>query len=480
MPPAAQPPAGHPPAGHPPAGGFIRWQALALLTVGSVGYLGSAPALAVYGLASVFLYVLPALVFLVPVSLVAAELASGWPGGVYNWVREGISAPMGLLAVWCEFAQTIFYYPALLAYVASTLAYVFDPGLAVNGVYTAVVIIVLFWGGVLVCSRGAGLVARLGSGGTLLGTLIPAAILVALGIAYLVQPNHPAAPMTARHLLPAWNGLASIVLIVNSFFTYAGVEVNAVHVDELRNPAREYPRSIFVAMALVLAVFIGPTLAIAWVIPASRISFTTGVMQAFDRLFTHFGAGFAVPLIAIALAVGALAGMISWLDGPSEGLLRIGREQGFLPPCFQKVNGQGIELRILAAQGAVITLIAVLYAFIPRVSHAYWIFAAMATQVYLIMYVLMFIAAIRLRRSQPDRPRGYRAPALGLLCLLGAVSSVAALVIGFIPPSQFGHSNPLTYAVLILAGILAIGILPPLLMYRFRKPGWKAAGDGRE
>ena len=476
--PTPAPPRPIPPAAHPPAGGFIRWQALALLTVGSVGYLGSAPALAVYGLASVFLYVLPAFVFLAPVSLVAAELASGWPGGVYKWVREGISAPMGLLAVWCEFAQTIFYYPALLAYVAGTLAYVFDPGLAVNGVYTAVVIIVLFWGGVLLCSRGAALVTRLGSGGTVLGTLIPAAILVALGIAYLVQPNHPAAPMTARHLLPAWNGLASIVLIVNSFFTYAGVEVNAVHVDELRNPAREYPRSIFVAMALVLAVFIGPTLAISWVIPSAQISFTAGVMQAFNRLFTHFGLGFAVPLIAIALAVGALAGMISWLDGPSEGLLRIGREQGFLPPYFQKVNGRGIEVRILAAQGTVITLIAVLYAFIPSVSHAYWIFAAMATQVYLIMYVLMFIAAMRLRRSQPDQPRGYRAPSLGLLAPVGAVSSVAALAIGFIPPSQFGHSNPLTYAVLILAGILAIGIIPPLLMDRLRKPGWKAAGDG--
>jgi len=308
---------------------LISWTALALLTVGSVGYLGSAPALSVYGLASVFLYVLPAFVFLVPVSLVAAELASGWPGGVFNWVQEGISAPMGLLAVWCQFAQTIFYYPALLAYVASTLAYVINyPGLAGNGVYNAVVIIVLFWGGVLVCSRGQALVARLGSGGTLLGTLIPAAILVALGLAYLLQGNHSAAPMTAQHLLPAWAGLASIVLIVNSFFTYAGVEVNAVHVDELRNPGREYPRSIFLAMALVLAVFIGPTLAIAWVIPAGQISFTAGVMQAFDSLFTHFGVGFGVPLIAIALAVGALAGMLAWLDGPSEGLLRIGREEG--------------------------------------------------------------------------------------------------------------------------------------------------------
>ena len=447
-----------------------------MLTVGSVGYLGSTPALAVFGLASVFFYVLPAFVFLVPVSLVAAELASGWPGGVYNWVREGISAPMGLLAVWCQFAQTIFYYPALLAYVAGTLAYVVDPGLAGNGVYNAIVIIVLFWGSVLVTSRGQAVVARLGSGGTRIGTLIPAAILIVLGVVYLMQPNHSAAPMTASHLLPAWNGFASIVLVVNAFFTYAGIEVNAVHVNELQNPGREYPKSIFLAMALVLAVFIGPTLAISWVIPSNQISFTAGVMQAFNSLFTHFGIGFGVPLIAIALAVGALAGMISWLDGPSEGLLDIGRQQGYLPPYFQQVNRQGIEVRIIAAEGVVVTLIAVLYAFIPSVSHAYWIFAAMATQVYLIMYVLMFLAAIRLRRSQPDHPRGYRAPALGLLCLLGAVSSVAALVIGFIPPSQFGRLPALTYALLILAGILVIGILPPVLMDRLRRPAWKAAG----
>lgn len=464
-----------PQATRPPGRKFITWPQLAVLTVASVGSLGSAPALAVFGLASVFLYVLPALVFLLPISLVSAELSSGWPGGVYNWVREGISPPMGLLAVWCEFAQTIFFYPALLAQVAGTLAYVFDPRLAGNGVYNAVVIIVLFWAGVLVSSRGMALVADFSSSGTLIGTFIPTVIIVGLGIAYLVQGKHSAAPMTSGHLLPAWHGLASIVLVVSSFFTYAGVEVNAVHVDELRNPGRDYPRSIYLAVALVLVIFISSTLAISWVVPSHQISLTVGVMQAFNRLLTHFGVTWAVPLIAIALAVGALAGMWTWLDGPSEGLLRIGREQGFLPPYFQRVSRKGIEVRILAAQGAVITVIALLYAFIPIVSHAYWIFVAMATQVYLIMYVLMFVAAIRLRRLQPDRARGYRAPALGLLTVLGVVSSVVALVIGFIPPAQFGHSDPLVYAVLILAGIAAVGLLPPLLMDRFRKPGWKAA-----
>jgi hypothetical protein len=57
------------------------------------------------------------------------------------------------------------------------------------------------------------------------------------------------------------------------------------------------------------------------------------------------------------------------------------------------------------------------------------------------------------------------------------VSSVAALVIGFIAPSQFRNSNRLLYALLVLGGIFVIGIVPPLLMDRLRKPGWKVAGS---
>jgi glutamate:GABA antiporter len=127
---------------------YITWLTLAFMTTSSVASLRSAPTMAVYGLACVFLYIVPAIVFLLPQALVAAELASAWTGGVYRWVSEGLSGPWGLLAVWCQFAMTIFYYPTLLAFVASTLAYVFNPDLATNGVYTGVVILVAFWAGV--------------------------------------------------------------------------------------------------------------------------------------------------------------------------------------------------------------------------------------------------------------------------------------------------------------------------------------------
>src|SRR5215510_6877467 len=167
-----------------PAAVWISWVALAMMTTSSVASLRPSPTMAVYGLACVFLYVVPALVFLLPTALVSAELASGWEGGVYNWVAQGISKPAGFMAVWCQFAMTIFYYPSLLGYVASTLAYVFNPGLASNGVWTAAVIVVAYWSGVWVSSRGTKGVAGLASGGLIIGTLIPGVVLVVLAVVF--------------------------------------------------------------------------------------------------------------------------------------------------------------------------------------------------------------------------------------------------------------------------------------------------------
>ncbi|HEY7630440.1 MAG TPA: amino acid permease [Thermoleophilaceae bacterium] len=453
---------------------YITWVTLAFMTTASVASLRSAPTMAVYGLACVFLYIVPAIIFLIPQALVAAELASGWTGGVFRWVSEGISPRWGLLAVWCQFAMTIFYYPTLLAFVASTLAYVFNPDLADSGVYTGVVIVVVFWLGVFMSARGGtGGIAKLASSGLVVGTLIPGAILVVLGVVYLAQGNDSAAPMNASHLLPEWTGIASLVLIVNNFLSYSGMEMNAVHVSSLRNPGSEFPRAIFFACGLVLAIFILPALAISWVIPAQQLSLTAGVMQAFSAFFAHFNLTWLVPIVAIALVCASAGGMLTWLGGPSKGLLLIARREGYLPPFFQQQNEHEVAVNILVVQGGITTVIAIMYALIPSVSSAYWILSVMTTQVYLVVYLLMFVAAVRLRRDQPNVHRGYLAPALKFLCIMGFCASAAAVIIGFVPPSQFNNGNTVAYVLLILAGTVLIGLLPPYLFLRFRKPSWQ-------
>jgi len=344
-----------------------------------------------------------------------------------------------------------------------------------SGLYTTAVIIVVFWAAVLIAARGVLSTGRLASYGIFIGTLIPGLLLVLLAALYLLQGHASAAPLTGHHVLPPWHGLTSVVLIVNSFFLYGGVEVNAVHVDELHDAPREFPKATLLAVVLILLVFILPTLAIAVAVPASHISFTAGVMQAFRSLLDHFGLSVLTPIIAVGLVVASLSGLLDWLTGPSTGLLEIGRERGYLPRYFQKLNANGVQLHILVAQGLVITLIGALYALVPAVSRAYWVFAALATEVYLVMYILMFVAAMNLRRRQPEHPRGYRAPALLSICVLGTVACAAAAIVGLLPPSQLGHIATAPYLVALLAATLLIGLLPPLVLHRLRRPGWRAA-----
>jgi glutamate:GABA antiporter len=299
---------------------------------------------------------------------------------------------------------------------------------------------------------------------------------VILGFAFLGQGHASAAPMDAGHLLPAWAGLASLVLIVNNFLSYSGMEMNAVHVSSLRNPTKDFPRSMFLAMGLVLLIFILPALAISWVVPGDQLSLTAGVMQAFDAVFAEFGAQWLTPVIGIMLVAASLGGMLTWLAGPSKGLLLISRQEGYLPPVLQRLNKHGVQQNILVAQGLVTTVIALMYAFIPDVSSTYWIFSVITTQVYLIMYLLMFVAAARLRRRQPDHPRGYRAPMLVGLCGIGFAASLAALLIGFVPPSQFGGSGVGSYLLIVAGGALGLGLVVPFVFYRLRKPSWKTPG----
>jgi amino acid transporter len=255
------------------------------------------------------------------------------------------------------------------------------------------------------------------------------------------------------------------------------MEVNAVHVNEMRTPGKEFPKAMFVASGMAVAIFVLPALAISFVVPKEQLSLTAGVMQAFQQFFEYFGVGFLTPVFAVMIVCAMLGGMMGWLAGPSKGLLMVGRENGFLPPVLQKTNKNGIQINILIGQGIIVSIVALLFAFLPSVSSAFWILSAMTTQIYLIMYVLMFVTVIRLRRSQPDHPRGYKVPALKSIALVGLISSVLVFFIGLVPPSQFGSTSPILYGLMLLSGTLVIGLGIPLLFLWRSKPSWQLMGE---
>ena len=59
------------------------------------------------------------------------------------------------------------------------------------------------------------------------------------------------------------------------------------------------------------------------------------------------------------------------------------------------------------------------------------------------------------------------------MCVVGFVASLAALLVGFIPPSQFSSGDLWVYLVIVGGGALGLGLLVPFLFYKFRKPSWK-------
>lgn len=450
---------------------FLGVGQLAMLTLVVVASLRSLPAMAVYGLGSVTLYIIPAIFFLIPTALVAAELATGWKGGVFVWVREAFGDRWGFTAVWLQWIQNVVWYPTQIAFIAAALAFVFlDPTLSSSGLYTAIVILVLYWGSTLITLRGGNLFAKLGSWGGILGTLLPAALLIVFGFIWLGTGEKSEVPLDASAIIPPFTGIASIVLIVSNILAYAGMEVNAVHVNQMKDPGKGYPKSILLASILILLVFILPTLAISIAVPEKELGLTNGIMLAFQAYFDHWGVSWATAVVSALIAAGALASVITWIAGPSKGLL-IAAESGLLPPSLQKRNKAGVQSGILMLQGTIVTILAAIFVVVPNVSAAFVALVDMAAALYLIMYMLMFAAAIMLRRKRPNVKRAYRVPAMNLIAGVGFVGCFLAFILAFIPPSGFSAFPAASYPWIVGLVIVLLGA-PPLVFYALRKPKW--------
>ena len=197
-------------------------------------------------------------------------------------------------------------------------------------------------------------------------------------------------------------------------------------------------------------------------------------MQAFDAFFDRVGIPWGTSAMGLLIVVGILASVVTWIPGPSRGLLLVARS-GYLPRALQKTNGAGVQVNILIVQGILVSILALFFAVIPDVNSAFWILTAIAVQLDMIMYMILFMTALKLRRTQPEVPRGFRAPAMRLVGWVGFSASMLAFVIGFFHPPGSSMNN-VVHISLLLLGIVILGG-GPLLFCRFRKSSWDTSND---
>lgn len=455
----------------------ISFFALAMINVAMIASLRGLPTMAEYGLSSIFYYMLAAVVFFIPGALVSAELATGWPkkGGVYIWVGEALGPRLGFLAIWLQWIQNVIWFPTVLSFAAATISYVVDPGLASSKVYTVSVILTVYWGATVANFRGMKLSGWISSVGVILGTLGPGAIIIVLGLVWLLSGNPSQIALSERAVIPSMSHLSDVVLAMGMVVFFAGVEVSAVHAQEVKNPQRDYPRAIVTAAIVVLTVFILGTLAISVVVPREKISLVAGLMQAFSVFLDTFHLSWLVPVMAVCIALGVFGQITTWIAGPSKGLLAVAGH-GYLPPFFRHTNRHGVQTHILLIQALVVTALSLAFLLMPTVSSSYWILTALTAQLYLIMYVLMFVSAIILRYKRPDVPRAYKVPlgnpGMWVVAGIGTVACLLAFALGYVPPAQLKTGSPITYVVFLIIGALVLSA-PPMIAYELRSLGWR-------
>ena len=457
---------------------------LTMMTVAAVVSLRGLPMMAKEGLSMVFYILFSTVMFLLPASLVAAELGGTFSkegGGIYVWVKEAFGSRWGFTAIWLQWIQNVVWYPTVLGFAAGALAYLFlDPQLADQGMFTGAVILICYWAATLVTLTGSSAASSVTKYGVLLGTVLPGVLIIVLGALGVVMGDPLEFAGDGLHgaharLFPHISGLGSIAFLGGIILLFAGVEVHAVHANELEDPGKQFPESMFLAMIIIFLLFILGSLSVAAVVPAKQISLTAGLMQAFKHLLDKYHIGFLTPIIGLLCAFGAIGGVMSWIGGPSRGLLATAKN-GEIPPFLAKINKNGVQINILLIQGAIVSLLACLYFVMGNVSVAFFVLSAMTITLYLVVYILMYAAAIKLRLTRPDLPRTYQIPGglpgLILVAGIGLLGVIFALVVSFFPPTNLPVGNPLLYVALVTAG-LVIFIALPMLIQAVKKPGWK-------
>lgn len=442
---------------------------LVMLIAVAIDNIRNLPAMALFGSSLIFFFVLSAITFLLPAALVSAELSSTYTtaGGIYAWVRRAFGDKWAFLAIWLQWINTMVWYPTILSFIAGTFSYLFDPALAQNKMYLVSMILIIFWSLTLLILRGLHTSARFASYCALFGMILPMALIIILGLVWVIAGHPLQTQFTAASILPHDMHEGSWISLTAIMTAFLGMELATVYVNDVDNPQKLFPRGLYLATLVIMVTILGGSLAIAVVMPVQSINLVEGVIQVFTVLLKTFHLGWFAPVIVAMLVVGSIGSMVNWVLSPAKGLMQAA-ENGYLPQIFRRKNSHGIPSSILITQGILVTLICGAFLLIPSVNGSYWLLTDLSTELYMIMYVMMFTAAFYLKYKNPNAPAGYHIPGglfgNGVVCFLGLIGTLVTLVVGFFPPDTLDVGGKVHYEVVFTSGVLLM-LVPSLIFY---------------
>ncbi|MCH9616890.1 MAG: Glutamate/gamma-aminobutyrate antiporter [Chlamydiia bacterium] len=449
---------------------------LVMLNVAIMASLRNLPLVASYGFSVLSLFLIVGICFLLPCALVSAELATGWPksGGIYIWVREAFGDTWGFVAIWLQWIHNVAWYPAILSFIATTIAYVLYPPIATNIYYVVIVILATFWGITLLNFKGIKMSAWFSTFGVIAGTIAPGVFLILLGFLWLTTGRPSQITFSFNELIPDLSKIENLSFLGGLFLAFAGLEVSSGYASEVKNPQKNYPKGIIFAAAITFFLFMLGSLSIGIVIPIDHVNLVAGLMEALKVFLDSFHISWLLPVLGILLVFGAIGEVNAWIIGPVKALFTT-TEHGNLPPYFQVTNKKNVPVNLLVGQAIIVTIVSMVFTLMPNLSSAYWILTALSTQLYLLMYILMFLSAIKLRYSHPLVPRAYKIPhphkGIWAVSILGILTCIFAFLILFVPPAQIETGSNFIFETFLIVGLVIMCSIP-FIIHSFKKPSW--------
>ena len=446
---------------------------LVMITVGSVDSIRNLPATALFGSQLLFFFVLATIFFLIPAALLSAELASTWPdrGGVYAWVKRAFGDRIGFVAIWLQWIENVIWYPTILSFVAGTLGYLIAPSLAANKFFLIGVILAAFWGATIINLFGMKSSARFSALCTISGLILPMLVIIGLGSYWIYSGRPLQINFNLGSFVPELSNSDAWVALTGIMLSFCGIEIATVHAGDVKNPQRAFPRALAYSVAIIVSTLLLGALAIAIVIPQQQISLVSGIMEAFSAFLTAYHLQLLLPLLGISLVLGGLGSVSNWIIAPTKGLM-VAAEDGFLPEILSRQNRYGAPYGLLILQALIVTGLSSIFLLMPSVNGSYWFLTALGAQLYMLMYILMFIAASVLRHRHPHANSAFKIPGNlrgVLICtLMGTLATAVTLLISFIPPGAINVGLHARYVTLVSLGLILL-TAPPILMRRKQK-----------
>jgi glutamate:GABA antiporter len=329
------------------------------------------------------------------------------------------------------------------------------------------VILIIFWGLTLLNLRGIRVSARLNSYCASIGTLFPMAFLIILAIGWVIFGRPIAIDFSPNSFIPSFHDIENWSALIAIMASFLGMELAGVHVSDINEPQKNFPKAMGISVLILLGTMVLGSLSIAVVVPNQDIRLVDGIMQTFSTFFAAFHIPFMVPVLAVLIIIGSTGGMINWLLSPAKGLLQAA-EYGFLPRFFTIRNKHGISVRILFSQAILVSVFCLAMILMPSINAFYWFMTALSTGLYMIMYVIFFLSALKLKRPEKQSmsyriPKGIRT----LACFTGLFGCIATILVGFEHPEGVDVGTDLRYVLSIAFGNLLL-ISPVFLFWRYQ------------